>query len=515
MADTERLQQAWPEIRSSLAAVVGERARGMLEMLHPAGLIGSTAVLSTGMESTKDYVEQNLADALTSEISQHIGSPVHLALSVDPSLNSMEPMDSMNPAVDSVINITERRTAAGHAPQHAGAATSVAPVGFPRSEPQPGWHPGPQHGGPISGSQQMREPAPPNPNGNGGGQRRGGLNPKYTFDSFVRGTANMLAHAAANAVAEQPAVSYNPLVIHGDSGLGKTHLLHAIGWYTQQMYPESVIRYVTSEEFTNEFVNSIQHDRGTVFKDRYRKVDLLLVDDIQFMSGKEQTQEEFFHTFNTLHQAQKQIVVTSDVAPSKIPNFMNRLSSRFEWGLLADVQVPDLETRMAIVRKKAAQDGVQIPADAVEYIASRITTNIRELEGSLTRVTAYANLNRSPIDLPMVQDVLRDLVSVSARPEVTVAHIMDETAAFYGVTVDDLQGASRTRHLSTARQVAIYIAREITELSLPKIGEAFGGRDHTTVMHAERKINRLMKDDRNIYNQVNELTMRIRSSART
>ena len=504
VADTERLQRAWPDVLGSLSAVLGERAQGMLGLLHPAGLVGTTAVLTTGREATKDYVERHLGKSLAQEISAQLGFPIHLALSVDPALNADDP------GSDNVVDITDLQRPPAPAHHAMGPVAQPAVVGSGHGDPRPDWQSRPHLAG-----QPPRDTAAPLGNGTGNGHaRRGGLNPKYTFDSFVRGSANMLAHAAATAVAEQPARSYNPLVIHGESGLGKTHLLHAIGWYTQQLYPDSVIRYVTSEEFTNEFVNSIQHDRGTVFKDRYRKVDLLLVDDIQFMSGKEQTQEEFFHTFNTLHQAEKQIVVTSDVAPSKIPDFENRLRSRFEWGLLADVQVPDLETRMAIVRKKAAQDSVRLPDDAVEYIASRITTNIRELEGSLTRVTAYANLNRAPIELAMVQEVLRDLVTDSARPEVTVGHIMDETAAFYGVTVDDLQGASRTRHLSTARQVAIYIAREITELSLPKIGEAFGGRDHTTVMHAERKINRLMKDDRNIYNQVNELTMRIKSSAR-
>lgn len=483
---TEQLDRIWPEVvRSVCADAASDRPKAMLELVSPTGLVGTTLVLSTGSEATKKYVETNLGTKISEGFAQRMGGPIQLAISVNPALDL---------ASETVIDLTDSQPTVEH-------RSTFEPVRIPE---QTQHTPSPP---PIRSHPDQR---PIVANG-----RRGGLNPRYTFETFVRGSANMLAHAAATAVAEQPSISYNPLVIHGSSGLGKTHLLHAIGWYTQQLYPDHVVRYVTSEEFTNEFINSIQHDKGTVFKDRYRKVDLLLVDDIQFLSSKVQTQEEFFHTFNALHQADKQIVVTSDIAPSKINGFEDRLRTRFDWGLLADVQMPDLETRIAIVRKKASLDQVQIPLDVLEFIASNISTNIRELEGALTRVTAFANLNRRPVDLPMVQDVLHDLVSDNARPDITVGLIMSETASYYGLGVEDLQGQSRTRHLSTARQVAIYITRELTELSLPKIGEAFGKRDHTTVMHAERKIRRLMTEDRSIYNQVNEVTMRVRSAARS
>ena len=340
------------------------------------------------------------------------------------------------------------------------------------------------------------------------------LNPKYTFDTFVIGSSNRFAHAAAVAVAEQPAKAYNPLFIYGESGLGKTHLLHAIGHYTRTLYAGSRVRYVSSEEFTNEFINSIRDDKAAAFQRRYRDVDVLLVDDIQFLSGKVQTQEEFFHTFNTLHNANKQIVVTSDLPPKQLDGFEDRMRSRFEWGLITDVQPPDLETRIAILRKKSAQERLSAPPEVLEFIASKISTNIRELEGALIRVTAFASLNRQPVDLPLAEIVLKDLITDQAGPEITSSIIMMQTAAYFGVTVDDLCGSSRSRVLVTARQIAMYLCRELTDLSLPKIGQAFGGRDHTTVMHADRKIRQLMAERRSLYNQVTDLTARIKSTAR-
>jgi chromosomal replication initiator protein len=340
------------------------------------------------------------------------------------------------------------------------------------------------------------------------------LNPKYTFDTFVIGSSNRFAHAAAVAVAEQPAKAYNPLFVYGESGLGKTHLLHAIGHYTRTLYAGARVRYVSSEEFTNEFINSIRDDKAAAFQRRYRDVDVLLVDDIQFLSGKVQTQEEFFHTFNTLHNANKQIVVTSDLPPKQLQDFEDRMRSRFEWGLITDVQPPDLETRIAILRKKSAQERLSAPPEVLEFIASKISTNIRELEGALIRVTAFASLNRQPVDLPLAEVVLKDLITDQAGPEITSSIIMMQTAAYFGVTVDDLCGSSRSRVLVTARQIAMYLCRELTDLSLPKIGQAFGGRDHTTVMHADRKIRQLMAERRSLYNQVTDLTARIKSTAR-
>ncbi len=341
------------------------------------------------------------------------------------------------------------------------------------------------------------------------------LNPKYTFETFVIGSSNRFAHAAAVAVAEAPAKAYNPLFIYGDSGLGKTHLLHAIGHYTQSLYQGVRVRYVSSEEFTNDFINMIRDGKQDGFRRRYRDVDVLLVNDIQFLENKEGTQEEFFHTFNTLHNASKQIVISSDRAPKRLVTLEDRLRSRFEWGLLTDVQPPELETRIAILRKKAVQEGLNAPPEALEYIASRISTNIRELEGALIRVTAFASLNRQSVDLQLAEIVLKDLIPEAQGPEITAATIMGQTASYFGLSIEDLCGTSRSRVLVTARQIAMYLCRELTDLSLPKIGQQFGGRDHTTVMHAERKIRSLMAERRSIFNQVTELTNRIKQQARS
>ncbi|GAB3210670.1 chromosomal replication initiator protein DnaA [Marinactinospora endophytica] len=340
------------------------------------------------------------------------------------------------------------------------------------------------------------------------------LNPKYTFDTFVIGSSNRFAHAAAVAVAEAPAKAYNPLFIYGGSGLGKTHLLHAIGHYTQRLYDGARVRYVSSEEFTNEFINSIRDGKADGFRRRYRDIDVLLVDDIQFLENKEQTQEEFFHTFNTLHNSNKQIVISSDRPPKQLVTLEDRLRNRFEWGLITDVQPPELETRIAILRKKAAQEGLAAPPEVLEFIASKISTNIRELEGALIRVTAFASLNRQSVDLHLTGIVLKDLIPDDEGPEITASAIMAQTASYFGLTTEDLCGTSRSRVLVTARQIAMYLCRELTDLSLPKIGQQFGGRDHTTVMHADRKIRSLMAERRSIYNQVTELTNRIKQQSR-
>ncbi|GGO86192.1 chromosomal replication initiator protein DnaA [Wenjunlia tyrosinilytica] len=347
----------------------------------------------------------------------------------------------------------------------------------------------------------------------GPGEPAARLNPKYLFDTFVIGASNRFAHAAAVAVAEAPAKAYNPLFIYGESGLGKTHLLHAIGHYARSLYEGTRVRYVSSEEFTNEFINSIRDGKADGFRKRYRDMDILLVDDIQFLETKEQTQEEFFHTFNTLHNANKQIVISSDRPPKQLVTLEDRLRNRFEWGLITDVQPPELETRIAILRKKAIQEQLNAPPEVLEFIASRISRNIRELEGALIRVTAFASLNRQPVDLQLTEIVLKDLMpgGDDAGPEITATTIMASTASYFGLTVDDLCGPSRSRVIVTARQIAMYLCRELTDLSLPKIGAQFGSRDHTTVMHADRKIRTLMAERRSIYNQVTELTNRIKS----
>lgn len=387
--------------------------------------------------------------------------------------------------------------------------------------PEPPSQPGTGHvhrGGPVGSNLPASSGAPgplaaqPAPAA-GPGEPTARLNPKYLFDTFVIGASNRFAHAAAVAVAEAPAKAYNPLFIYGESGLGKTHLLHAIGHYARSLYPGTRVRYVSSEEFTNEFINSIRDGKGDSFRKRYREMDILLVDDIQFLADKESTQEEFFHTFNTLHNANKQIVLSSDRPPKQLVTLEDRLRNRFEWGLITDVQPPELETRIAILRKKAVQEQLNAPPEVLEFIASRISRNIRELEGALIRVTAFASLNRQPVDLGLTEIVLKDLIpgGEDSSPEITAPAIMAATADYFGLTVDDLCGSSRSRVLVTARQIAMYLCRELTDLSLPKIGAQFGGRDHTTVMHADRKIRALMAERRSIYNQVTELTNRIKN----
>jgi chromosomal replication initiator protein len=360
-----------------------------------------------------------------------------------------------------------------------------------------------------SGLRDDRRPAGVGGAGDVGGNR---LNPKYMFETFVIGSSNRFAHAAAVAVAESPAKAYNPLFIYGSSGLGKTHLLHAIGHYATTLGNARSVRYVSTEEFTNDFINSLRDDKTSAFQRRYRDVDILLIDDIQFLQNRERTQEEFFHTFNTLHNANKQIVITSDRRPKDLETLEDRLRTRFEWGLLADIQPPDLETRIAILQKKAAQERLFAPPDVLEFIASRIANSIRELEGALIRVTAFASLTRSPVELSLAEEVLRDFIPDGAGPEITADQIMISTADYFGVSLEDLRGQSRSRVLVNARQVAMYLCRELTDLSLPRIGQAFGGRDHTTVMHADRKIRQQMAERRSLYNQIAELTNRIKQN---
>ncbi|MDR7085517.1 chromosomal replication initiator protein [Aeromicrobium panaciterrae] len=340
------------------------------------------------------------------------------------------------------------------------------------------------------------------------------LNPRYLFENFVIGSSNRFAHAAAVAVAEAPGKAYNPLVIHGESGLGKTHLLHAIGHYVLNLYPSSRVRYVSSEEFVNDVINAIGENRTSALRRKYREIDVLLVDDIQFIERKEATQTEFFHTFNALHNENKQIVMTSDRPPKNLTTLDDRLRNRFEWGLTTETLPPDLETRIAILRKKAANEKLTAPADVLEFIASKVQTNIRELEGALIRATAFANLNGTTVDLQLAQIVLKDLIAEGEEPDISVGMIMAQTAAYSEFSIDDLCSANRSRNLVLARQIAMYLCRELTEMSLPKIGQEFGNRDHTTVMHADRKIRKLMAEKHAVYNQVTELTARIKQQAR-
>jgi len=459
--------------------------RAFVSLTRPLAIVEDTALVAAPNEFTKDVLESKLRPLVVDALSRTLGREVRIAVTVDPTIAPSLDDDATDDLADS--------TYADPVGAMAASTPSIAP--------------------PASSS--LPEPVRPGTGSPGTRTEEASrLNPKYTFDTFVIGSSNRFAHAAAVAVAEQPAKAYNPLFVYGESGLGKTHLLHAIGHYTRTLYAGARVRYVSSEEFTNEFINSIRDDKAAAFQRRYRDVDVLLVDDIQFLSGKVQTQEEFFHTFNTLHNANKQIVVTSDLPPKQLQDFEDRMRSRFEWGLITDVQPPDLETRIAILRKKSAQERLSAPPEVLEFIASKISTNIRELEGALIRVTAFASLNRQPVDLPLAEVVLKDLITDQAGPEITSSIIMMQTAAYFGVTVDDLCGSSRSRVLVTARQIAMYLCRELTDLSLPKIGQAFGGRDHTTVMHADRKIRQLMAERRSLYNQVTDLTARIKSTAR-
>ena len=472
------LAQVWDATLNSLSSgTLTAQQRAFVALTRPLGIVGDTALIAAPNEFTKDVLESRLSPVVCDALSQILGREMRIAVTVDETVAPDLDDDATDDLADS---------------------TYAEPVEV-LTDPNPAL--------PPEGS---RGPAPA-PKTSEEGSR---LNPKYTFDTFVPGSSNRFAHAAARAVAEQPAKAYNPLFVYGESGLGKTHLLHAIGHYTRTLYAGSKIRYVSSEEFTNEFINSIRDDKAKEFQRRYRDIDVLLVDDIQFLSGKVQTQEEFFHTFNTLHNANKQIVVTSDLPPKQLQGFEDRMSSRFEWGLITDIQPPDLETRIAILRKKSAQERLSAPPEVLEFIASKMSTNIRELEGALIRVTAFASLNRAPVELELAEIVLKDLVSDAAGPEISSGLIMSQTANYFGVTFDDLTGASRSRVLVTARQIAMYLCRELTDLSLPKIGQQFGGRDHTTVMHADRKVRQLIAERRSLYNQVSDLTARIKSQAR-
>jgi chromosomal replication initiator protein len=479
MAGDNELTAMWNAALNSLSdGTLSPQQKAFVSLTQPLGLVEDTVLIAAPNEFTKDVLETRLRPLVSSALSAILGRDIRLAVTVDPSIAPTIDEDLTDEVADS--------TYADESPVSEPVRGNIREGNFDR---------------PGMGSPSNKE-------------EFGRLNNKYTFDTFVIGTSNRFAHAAAVAVAEQPAKSYNPLFIYGGSGLGKTHLLHAIGHYTKTLFKGTHVRYISSEEFTNEFINSIRDDKAANFQRRYRDIDVLLVDDIQFLSGKVQTQEEFFHTFNTLHNANKQIVITSDLPPKQLPDFEDRMRSRFEWGLITDVQPPDLETRIAILRKKSTQERLIAPPEVLEYIASKISTNIRELEGALIRVTAFASLNQQPVDLAITEAVLKDLLPSDVGPEITAAQIMGACASYFGVSIEELCGASRSRTLVTARQISMYLCRELTDLSLPKIGQAFGGRDHTTVMHADRKIRELMAEKRTLYNQVTDLTSRIKSQPR-
>ncbi|WP_182559753.1 chromosomal replication initiator protein DnaA [Microlunatus kandeliicorticis] len=556
------VRAAWDRVRVALT----QEQRVWVQGSVPLALRGDTLMVAVPTEFNRERLETRYRDTIESVLAHHFQQPTRLAVVVDKDLPQADPVEESAGHGAGYegrhVGGTQPLGFEAH-PRESGAEDDLAgyrptePRGYPRQAADPEDYDGyarPGFGSRPAGfpvgagdrpdttgrdddrvdDAEVRygRPVHPAATGPSGGtpvfipssspldpvermQRDvdARLNPKYSFETFVIGSSNRFAHAAAVAVAESPGKAYNPLMIYGDSGLGKTHLLHALGHYVRNYFGRARVRYVSTEELTNDFINAISDNKTHSFRRRYRDVDLLLVDDIQFLEGKEQTQEEFFHTFNTLHNAQKQIVMTSDRPPKLLDSLEARLRSRFEWGLITDVQPPDLETRIAILRKKAAAERLTAGLDVLEFIASKIQTNIRELEGALIRVTAFASLNHQPVDLALAEVVLKDLIPDGAEPEITAGTIMAITAAYFGLTIDDLCGQSRTHVLVSARQIAMYLCRELTDLSLPKIGQLFGGRDHTTVMHATKKIRTVMSERRSVFNQVTELTNRIKQQS--
>ena len=536
MTDLEAVwQAATDELHDE---IVSPQQKAYLRLTRLRAIVEDTALLSVPNAQVREIIEQRLRPAITEALSRVLGRSLQVVATVRPAEESPAPPPPVQPplmvaASTGYPQMVEDENAlfAVPAPRPAEPRRSPEPAvqvsrvmdrpprpSDPRrsdplpDQPLPGVSPMP--GVKMPGVNPMSG-LPPTamsmsmPQVDASGPK---LNPKYRFETFVIGSSNRFAHAAAVAVAESPAKAYNPLFIYGGSGLGKTHLLHAIGHYAKELGHAQRVRYVSTEEFTNDYINSVRDNRGHDFQRRNREVDILLIDDIQFLEKKERTQEEFFHTFNALHNANKQIVISSDRSPKALATLEDRLRTRFEWGLLADIQPPDLETRIAILQKKAAQERLHAPGEVLEFIASKVSNSIRELEGALIRVTAYANLSRSAVTLPIAEEVLRDFIPDDEAPEITAEQIMSSTSDYFGVSLEDLRGHSRSRVLVNARQVAMYLCRELTDLSLPRIGQAFGGRDHTTVMHADRKIRQQMAERRSLYNQIAELTNRIKQN---
>jgi chromosomal replication initiator protein len=477
------------EIATDSAAGNGEQyvapltpqQRAWLNLVQPLQIVEGFALLSVPSSFVQNEIERHLRTQITDALSRRLGQPIELgvriaALASDESDDgpAAAPEDWAADADDVEEDLEVLDTAHQNWPNYF-----------------------------------TERPHGSDPEASGGTS----LNRRYTFDTFVIGASNRFAHAAALAIAEAPARAYNPLFIWGESGLGKTHLLHAAGNYAQRLFPGMRVKYVSTEEFTNDFINSLRDDRKVAFKRSYRDVDVLLVDDIQFIEGKEGIQEEFFHTFNTLHNANKQIVISSDRPPKQLATLEDRLRTRFEWGLITDVQPPELETRIAILRKKAQMERLAVPDEVLELIASSIERNIRELEGALIRVTAFASLNKTPIDKALAEIVLRDLIADASTMQISAATIMAATAEYFDTTVEELRGPGKTRALAQSRQIAMYLCRELTDLSLPKIGQAFG-RDHTTVMYAQKKILSEMAERREVFDHVKELTTRIRQRSK-
>ena len=471
MNELDEVTKQWSSVVSRLTTKgsLSPQLMGFLTLVEPTGVLADTLYLEVPNDLTRGMLEQRIRTDILDVLQEDalMGGPTNFAVVV-------------NPDIEGKTNVSET----------------------------------PENVFPIGSAPSLQTEEYPRKTGSMGVVFDTRLNPKYNFDNFVTGGSNRFAHAAAFAVSETPAKAYNPLFIYGGSGLGKTHLLHAIGHYALSLYPKIKVRYVSSEEFTNDFINAIQNNRSSAFQAEYRDIDVLLIDDIQFLQGKDQTQEAFFHTFNTLHDHNKQVVITSDLQPKELTGFEERMLSRFEWGLITDIQAPELETRIAILRKKAQNEKIKVPDEILEYMAARVASNIRELEGTLIRVTAFAALNRTRVDMNLVQTVLKDVVPLGEQNIIIPNDIIAEVSKYYSITPSDLFGSSRQQAVAQARQIAMYLIREQTNLSLPKIGQLFGNRDHTTVMYANKKVTDLMKERRALYNQVTEILNRVKQKSR-
>lgn len=522
LAQSDRPDSAVPTFTNS--------QRLYLQLMRPIMMMDGYTLLAAPDEHAKNVVESELGQHITAALSRHLGRPCSLAITLaapEEPVQPSQPAPMTRPEPQHRERPVQTEARYRWAEPHSFETQQPAPPTWEESHAPANLDDLADHYQKLSDADYShdaittsggqgspvgripREQPAHNPN------REKSLNPKHTFDSFVIGSSNRFANGAAVAVAENPARAYNPLFIWGGSGLGKTHLLHAAGNYAQYLHKGLRVKYVSSEEFTNDYINSLRDDRQESFKRRYRNLDILMVDDIQFLEGKESTQEEFFHTFNALHQANKQIILSSDRPPKQLTTLEDRLRTRFEGGLITDIQPPDLETRIAILMKKAAADGTTVDRAVLEHIASRFESSIRELEGALIRVSAYSSLVNEPINLEMAEIALRDLAPDSADTQITASTIMEVTAEYFDIDVDTLRGAGKKRTVAHARQLAMYLCRELTELSLPKIGDQFGGKDHTTVMYADRKIRKEMTENRNTYDEIQSLTQRIKSRGRS
>ncbi|AWB83072.1 chromosomal replication initiator protein DnaA [Corynebacterium liangguodongii] len=552
MAD-EQLGALWGDVVTELLNLserpnstiptLTHQERIYLRLVTPVMAVDGYVILAAPNPTAKAVIEDSLGTHITSLLTRKLGRPCTLAVSIKPASSEPTeptmPTEPTGPAEPAVSSEPARSAEPAAQPPADGGwyATTSTPAYPPQAtggrvvgeqipmgldelarlhsqqrETREGGAQGERkHTGahPTVAPRLPRETPAHNPD------REASLNPKYTFENFVIGSSNRFANGAAVAVAENPARAYNPLFIWGGSGLGKTHLLHAAGNYAKLLQPNLRISYVSSEEFTNDYINSVRDDRQESFKRRYRNLDILMVDDIQFLEGKEGTQEEFFHTFNALHQQNKQIILSSDRPPRQLTTLEDRLRTRFEGGLITDVQPPDLETRIAILMKKASADGTRVDHTVLELIASQFESSIRELEGALIRVSAYSSLINEPITLDVAQVALRDILPNGGEINISATAIKEAAAEYFGVSLEQLTGAGKTRQVAHARQLAMYLCRELTDLSLPKIGSEFGGKDHTTVMYADRKIRKEMTENRGTYDEIKELTQLIKLRART